>query len=223
MNFITSHDGFTLNDLVSYNQKHNEINNEGNLDGLDENFSSNYGIEGETKDKKINELRQKQIRNFITLLFLSRGIPMLTMGDEICRTQKGNNNAYCQDNEISWFNWLLVTKNANLLNFTRQLIDFRKKNKLFSHDHKEDDYIFHGCRLNEPGFNDQNSRVLSYTFKSKIHVIINMDETELCFELPKHFSYNSKLIIATDDRQKKAIIKDTYLAPSQSIAVIICK
>ena len=112
VNFITSHDGFTLNDLVSYNEKHNEANGENNQDGDNNNQSWNCGAEGETDDEKINALRRKQRRNFLTTLFVSQGVPMLLGGDEFGRTQKGNNNAYCQDNEISWFNWQRTT-NSN--------------------------------------------------------------------------------------------------------------
>ena len=107
INFITCHDGFTLNDLVSYNAKHNEANGEDNRDGINDNQSWNCGVEGEAADASIEALRERQIRNFVTLLLLSRGVPMILAGDEIRRTQMGNNNAYCQDNEISWMDWTL--------------------------------------------------------------------------------------------------------------------
>jgi glycogen operon protein len=129
INFITSHDGFTLLDLVSYNQKHNEANGENNNDGENHNLSWNYGVEGPTNDENINKLRKEQVRNFIATLFLSQGVPMLVAGDELGRTQKGNNNAYCQDNEISWIDWR--NKDKNLLEFTSKLINFRKKHPLF--------------------------------------------------------------------------------------------
>lgn len=125
INFITAHDGFTLNDLVSYNEKHNEANGENNNDGESDNKSWNCGVEGPTDDPVILELRNRQKRNFLTTLFLSQGVPMLVAGDEIGRTQQGNNNAYCQDNEISWLDWSAVDK--NLLEFTRKLIHIRKK------------------------------------------------------------------------------------------------
>jgi glycogen operon protein len=127
VNFITAHDGFTLQDLVSYNQKHNEANGEQNRDGTDDNASWNCGGEGPTQDPAISELRERQKRNFLTLLFLSQGVPMLCGGDEICRTQKGNNNAYCQDNEISWFDWKLDRAQREFLHFARSLIAFRKR------------------------------------------------------------------------------------------------
>lgn len=127
INFITAHDGFTLHDLVSYNEKHNEDNGEENRDGSDDNASWNCGVEGPTKDNSVIELRERQQRNFLTLLFLSQGVPMLCGGDEIGRTQNGNNNGYCQDNEISWLDWRLDHSKRNLLEFVRRLITFRKK------------------------------------------------------------------------------------------------
>jgi glycogen operon protein len=137
INFITAHDGFTLNDLVSYNEKHNEANGDDNMDGESNNRSWNCGAEGPTDDKEINELRKRQVRNFLTTLFLSQGVPMLVAGDELGRTQQGNNNAYCQDNEISWINW--DQKDDNLLELTAWLINFRLahpafcRNKWFQH------------------------------------------------------------------------------------------
>lgn len=129
INFITAHDGFTLLDLVSYNQKHNEDNCEENLDGEKNNRSFNYGVEGPTDDENINNLRKQQIRNFLTTLFLSQGIPMLLAGDELGRTQKGNNNAYCQDNEISWINW--ENKDEKLSEYVGKLIHFRLEHPVF--------------------------------------------------------------------------------------------
>ncbi len=126
INFITSHDGFPLNDLVSYKEKHNEANGEHNRDGDNHNCSDNYGVEGPTRRKPIERLRVRQIKNMLATLLLSQGVPMIVMGDEVRRTQKGNNNAYCQDNDISWFNWSLVKRNKELLNFVRGLIALRK-------------------------------------------------------------------------------------------------
>src|SRR6185437_10269995 len=128
INFVTAHDGFTLNDLVSYNEKHNEANGEENRDGDNNNNSWNCGAEGPTDDPKINELRRRQRRNFLTTLFLSQGVPMLLAGDEWARTQKGNNNTYCQDNELNWLSWEHDDEQKQLLEFTRKLIKLR-------HDH----------------------------------------------------------------------------------------
>ncbi len=126
INFITAHDGFTLNDLVSYNQKHNEDNGEGNRDGTDDNISWNCGEEGPTDKADVRELRARQMRNFLATLLLSQGVPMILGGDEFARTQQGNNNAYCQDNPITWFDWNLTTDQKELLEFTRNLIHFRR-------------------------------------------------------------------------------------------------
>ncbi len=131
INFITAHDGFTLNDLVTYNHKHNEQNGEDNRDGNDNNLSYNYGFEGAVINPKINETRERQIKNFFTTLMISQGTPMFVAGDEVRRTQGGNNNAYCQDNEISWFNWDDVTNNAKTLDFFKKLIAIREKHPVF--------------------------------------------------------------------------------------------
>ncbi len=125
INFVTSHDGFTMNDLVSYKDKHNEANGEGNRDGENHNNSDNFGHEGPTRKKLIDKLRLVQIKNFMTTLLFSQGVPMLVMGDECRRTQKGNNNAYCQDNAISWFDWNLVTSHDSLIRFVKAVIQFR--------------------------------------------------------------------------------------------------
>ncbi|MGA8876658.1 MAG: hypothetical protein WB555_14075, partial [Candidatus Korobacteraceae bacterium] len=126
INFVTAHDGFTLEDLVSYNEKHNEANGENNQDGANDNYSWNMGVEGPTDNPDILDARERQKRNLLATLFLSQGVPMLCGGDEIGRTQHGNNNAYCQDNEISWNDWKLDERRIKLLEFTRQLIQFRK-------------------------------------------------------------------------------------------------
>jgi glycogen operon protein len=129
INFITAHDGFTLHDLVSYNEKHNQDNGEENRDGESHNRSWNCGHEGDTDNAEINALRNKQKRNLLTTLFLSQGVPMLLAGDECSRTQGGNNNAYCQDNEISWLHWDKMDQ--NLLEFTRKIISLRRDHPTF--------------------------------------------------------------------------------------------
>jgi glycogen operon protein len=127
VNFITAHDGFTLNDLVTFNEKHNEANGEDNKDGSTDNRSWNCGVEGPTDDREINQLRERQIRNMLSTLLLSQGTPMMLAGDEFGRTQQGNNNAYCQDNEISWLNWETAEKGKSLIKFVRKLIALRHK------------------------------------------------------------------------------------------------
>jgi glycogen operon protein len=142
INFVTAHDGFTLNDLVSYNQKYNEANKEGNHDGTDENFSWNCGTEGPTDNPSISALRARQQRNFLATLLLSQGVPMLLAGDEIGHTQRGNNNAYCQDNETSWINWNLDKSRQNLLEFTRFVIEF-----VYTHPVLRRRNFFHGRKI----------------------------------------------------------------------------
>ncbi len=132
VNFITCHDGFTLNDLVSFRDKHNEANGENNRDGSDENFSENYGAEGKTVDVQIESVRKRQIKNFLLSLLISRGVPMLLGGDEFRRTQGGNNNPYCQDNEVSWYDWSCLEKNREIFRFTCGLIAFRLAHPILS-------------------------------------------------------------------------------------------
>ena len=199
VNFITAHDGFTLNDLVSYNNKHNEANGEGNRDGVDDNMSWNCGAEGPTDDPAINALREQQIRNFATLLMLSQGVPMFVMGDEVRRTQGGNNNAWCQDNPIGWFDWTQTQTEAGMLRFWSELIAFRKSHpavhraRFFSgamNDRGMPDISWHGTKLNEPGWNDPHARALAWTVAgslahSDIHVMVNMYWEPLTFEIPQ--------------------------------------
>jgi len=135
INFVTAHDGFTLRDLVSYNEKHNEANGEGNRDGENHNLSHNYGVEGPTDDVEIRRTRARQRRNLMATLLLSQGVPMILSGDEMGRTQNGNNNAYCQDNETSWLDWELSTLDRNFLAFVRRMIRLRKEHPAFRRRH----------------------------------------------------------------------------------------
>jgi glycogen operon protein len=199
INFVNCHDGFTLYDTVSYNQKHNWENGEGNGDGVNENLSWNCGAEGPTDDASINALRLRQVRNFATILLLSRGVPMFVAGDEVGRTQRGNNNAYCQDNELSWFDWSLLETNADLLRFFQRMIAFRKQHPLlrqpcFLSDRVNErglpEVSWHGTRLNAPGWSDASAQALACTFAGfdgapDIHVILNMCPSDLAFELPR--------------------------------------
>ena len=243
INFVTCHDGFTLNDLVSYEGKHNEANGNNNTDGINENLSSNYGKEGPTDDGTINSFRDRQIRNFFTILLLSRGTPMLSMGDEIKRTQLGNNNTYCQDNEISWFDWNLAESNQDLTRYVRNLISFRQthnelhENSFYAgstNPRNLPDISFHGCKLFSPGFNDSSSHILAYTLGGKedsedIHVMINMDAQDLDFEVPEVQGRKWRRIIDTSnpqvcfrDMQEEDIISGgTYKVMSHSIVVLI--
>ena len=145
INYITCHDGFTLNDLVSYNNKHNEANGEDNRNGTDNNLSHNCGAEGETKDPVIETLRKRQIKNLLTTLFISRGVPMLLYGDEFRRTQGGNNNAYCQDNESSWVDWEKFTQHQEIYLFAQGMIAFRSAHPVLSKEQFYQESEIHWC------------------------------------------------------------------------------
>jgi glycogen operon protein len=196
VNFVTSHDGFTLNDLVSYDRKHNEANGENNRDGTDDNRSWNCGVEGATDDPAVEKLRTRQVKNFLTVTMMSAGMPMMLMGDEVRRSQGGNNNAYCQDNEISWFDWTLVAKQADLhrfvtlLNARRVLRDVEPERHLVALNQliREAHLTWHGVKLHEPDWRN-NSHSLAFTAKLTqgrilFHVIVNAYWEPLEFELP---------------------------------------
>jgi isoamylase len=151
INFITSHDGFPMNDLVTYREKHNEANGEENRDGDNNNLSDNYGFEGPTTRTLIEDLRLRQIKNMVTTLLLSQGVPMIVAGDECRRTQQGNNNAYCQDNEISWFDWNLVAKHKDLLRFVQAMIKFRRQQPTVRREH-----FLNGHHVDGSGLSDAN-------------------------------------------------------------------
>jgi glycogen operon protein len=198
INFVTCHDGFTLNDLVSYSQKHNEANGEGNRDGINDNLSWNCGAEGESDDPAVEGLRNRQLRNFAAILLLSRGVPMFVAGDEVRRTQKGNNNAYCQDNDTSWFDWMLVERNRDLYRFWKRMIEFRKRHRALHpgrfftgtlNERGLPDVAWHGTKLNSPGWDDPVGRALGVTLAGfhgdqDIHIMLNMYWESLDFELP---------------------------------------
>jgi len=193
INFITAHDGFTLNDLVTFNDKQNFMNGEFNQDGLDTNFSWNCGIEGPSDDPEVDGLRIRQIKNFITILMFSQGTPMFLMGDEVRRSQKGNNNAYCQDNEISWFDWDLLMENESLLRFTKMMIQYYHDHQLF---HSEfywalpggPEIIWHGTDLYEPDWGEESHSLAFELIHSEHHehlyVMVNAYWKSLAFELP---------------------------------------
>ncbi len=195
VNFITAHDGFTLNDLVSYNYKHNYDNGEFNRDGYNTNFSWNCGFEGPSDNPRVEILRLRQIKNFITLLMISQGTPMLLMGDEIRRTQRGNNNAYCQDNEISWFNWDAVQQQQPLLRFVKKIIRFYHEHRVF---HAKTfwtlpggaEIFWHGVKIGKPDWgHDSHSlafELISQEHDEHIYVMINAYWRPLAFELPLH-------------------------------------
>jgi isoamylase len=195
INFVTCHDGFTLNDLVSYDRKHNEANGEESRDGSDENLSWNCGAEGPTDDPGIERLRARQIRNFLALDLLAAGVPMLLMGDEVRRTQLGNNNAYCQDSELSWFDWSAPERHADLLRFTRLLTRARRRLQLLldapadeslADVLRESEVQLSGVRIGEPDLSEA-SRSIAVTIHGRhvaIHLILNAYWESLDFEVP---------------------------------------
>ena len=198
INFVTCHDGFTLYDLVSYDRKHNNANAEHNRDGRDDNYSWNSGIEGVTADPAIQRLRSQRARNFMALLLLSQGVPMFAAGDEVLRTQRGNNNAYCQDSDISWLDWSFSPEARAMLRFTREMIALRKRHpslrrKRFLDGPSEDapgEIHWYGEDLAPPNWHDNEVRVLCFTLsgltprESALHVMINMASTVRILPLP---------------------------------------
>ncbi len=184
IHFITAHDGYTMWDLVSYNQKHNEANGENNRDGHHANYSYNWGIEGETFEGHIVEKRKQAIRNLMSLLFLSQGIPMLLMGDEFARTQKGNNNAFCQDNEMVWVNWEKAKENQDLLEFTRGLIALRKQLDYFTDD-KQYVVSWHGIHYKKPDWSYYSCSMACFIEgMESLFLVANSYYEPLTFELP---------------------------------------
>lgn len=197
VNFVTCHDGFTLNDLVSYNQKRNEPNGEENRDGADDNRSWNCGVEGATDDPAIEQLRNRQVKNFLTTTLLSLGLPMFVMGDEARRTQNGNNNAYCQDNEVSWFDWSLITKHADIHRFAKILTSRRVLRDPYAERQRlsltqlitRGVKGWHGVKLDQPDWGDQSHSIaLSVEIpaeKLAVYLIFNSYWELLEFELPR--------------------------------------
>src|SRR5690606_11496675 len=197
INFVTCHDGFTLYDLVSYDRKHNEANGEGNRDGGDHDFSWNSGVEGPTDDPAIIRLREQRARNFVALLLLSQGIPMLLAGDERLRTQRGNNNAYCQDNDTSWVDWTHDSRRDAMVRFTREMIAFRQRHRSLRRTRFIDPdetgpggIRWYGEGLEPPRWQDPNARILCFTLagleigEPALHVMINMTGAAHALPLP---------------------------------------
>src|SRR5262245_49279322 len=195
VNFVTCHDGFTLQDLVSYNRKHNEANGENNRDGADDNDSWNCGAEGPTDDPAVNRLRRRQVKNALAMLLVSQGVPMLLMGDEVGRSQGGNNNAYCQDNEISWLDWRLLGANAEVFTFVKHCLAFRQAHPVLRHRAAVvgGDITWHGFRAWDADWS-WHSRSLAFmltggrsgdgTGADAIYVAMNMHWESHLFELP---------------------------------------
>jgi glycogen operon protein len=245
INFITCHDGFTLWDLVSYNEKHNIANGEGNRDGSDDNLSWNSGTEGDTHDPAILALRRQRARNFLALLMLSQGVPMLLAGDEVLRSQQGNNNAYCQDNALGWFDWQGVQDHADVLRFVRELIALRRRHASLRRRRfltgrpgrgtSLPDVTWHGTRLNEPAWHDADARLLAYTLagvqatEAPLHIMLNMDSRAHAVGLPSLPGYAWRRAVdsaltapldITPPPDQQPVDGDHYLVQPWSVVVL---
>jgi isoamylase len=246
INFIDCHDGFTLNDAVSYNEKHNWDNGEGNNDGVNDNLTWNCGVEGPSDDPAIEALRTRQVKNAFALLMLSRGVPMFVAGDEVRRTQRGNNNAYCQDNEISWFDWTLRDRYPDVLRYFTQMIAFRKRlaavhrPRFFTgalNSRGLRDLTWHGTQLNNPGWTDSNARVLAFTLAGfeedpDLHVMMNMYWDGLDFELPSVPGRQWQVAVDTgapspadiaEPGAERPVTGDTHHVAGRSIVALISR
>ncbi len=246
INFITCHDGFTLNDLVSYNGKHNEANGEDNRDGVNDNLSWNGGVEGPSDDPGLEGFRTRQCKNFAAMLLLSKGVPMILGGDEMRRSQGGNNNAYCQDNVVSWFDWGKLEENADLVRFFEQMIALRKRHsqlqngRFYTGDVNVSGLpgvLWHGCQLNKPGWHDPASRVLSMTAAGEgdgpdLHAVFNMEDADLAFEVPEVKGRTWYVAVETanptpDDiaaeGQERPLTGDSLLVKARSVTVLTAK
>ena len=219
INFVSCHDGFTLNDLVSYNAKHNEANGANNCDGTDANWSWNCGVEGLSGDLAVEALRKRQVKNFLAVTLLSVGTPMLLMGDEVRRTQRGNNNAYCQDNEISWFDWSLLEKHPDIHRFVKTLIETRRRetesvlpnltlNQLLARARIQ----CHGVRLDQPDWSSQSHSLAiaasAVAADLDLYLMLNAYWEPLRFELPR---------ISEDESPPWRRWLDTFLEPPDDV------
>jgi len=232
VNFVTCHDGHSLIDLLSYEHKHNQANGEENQDGCNNNLSTNCGIEGQTKDLAIQTLRVQHAKNYLSILLLSQGVPMLLSGDEILRSQQGNNNTYCQDNELSWFDWSQVRTNGYMHRFVRLMIALRKRhpclrrrrfiNGTLREGHQVPDIMWHGERLNEPDWDGDRAQCLAFTLGTvtgdafALHVILNMSGKRLHMELPEVETGAWQLAVDTALKSPREIVSPEKQRPVKS-------
>lgn len=245
INFVTCHDGFTLYDLFSYNQKHNEANGENSRDGCNNNLSSNCGVEGDTDNQIILDLRRKLAKNAFAILLLSQGVPMLLAGDEILNTQHGNNNGYCQDNELSWINWDRIDENADMLRFVQQMIALRKRHASIMRrrfltgkiieSRGLPDISWHGIEINKPLWSDDEAKLLVFTLagsevdEADLHIIMNMSDNRALVELPVLkgktwcLALNTALASPHDNvapEHQKPVTNTHYAVDSKSVVVL---
>ena len=246
INYVTCHDGFTLNDLVSYNEKHNLANGENNTDGTDANYSWNCDVEGPSDDPAVNQLRARQRKNFAAILLVSHGVPMILAGDEMARTQQGNNNAYCQDNEISWLDWRMMASHADLLRFFQLLIAFRKRCPLLRREsfqlHGEGGFhiTWHGVKRMQPDWGyDSRTVAMQLTqlhadgSREDLHFIANAYSGDLQFELPQigqhewfrlvDTALTSPKDIAEEGLEFPLLTQESYLVRAHSVTIFVSK
>jgi len=197
INFVTCHDGFTLDDLVSYSHKHNGANGENNRDGACENYSANYGIEGATDDPAVEVVRVRQIKNFLLTIAISRGVPMLLGGDEFRRTQRGNNNAYCQDNEISWVDWSLLQRNNGVLQFARDIFVLRRAHPVLRREafYTEEEISWFSPSGKNPDWFDPRQKCLACLIRghdvADLFLMFNAGNEAVPFVVPRAHSQRS--------------------------------
>ena len=245
INFITCHDGFTLWDLVSHEGKHNQANGEENRDGTSDNLSWNCGVEGDSAGPEVLRLRHRQARNLLAILMLSRGVPMLLAGDEVLRSQRGNNNAWCQDNETSWFDWSRVESQRDMLRFTRELIALRRRhpsltsNRFFKGGPLPGsgvaDISWHGVQAHQPAWQDGQARFLGCTItgltpaEEDLHLLFNMSDDEVRAPLPPSGNRHWHVALDTGSRPpldclapaaQQAIGADHYRVGARSVVVL---
>lgn len=233
VNFVTCHDGFTLNDLVSYRDKYNQVNGEANRDGTDANFSANYGVEGATEDPAIEAVRVRQIKNLLATLMLSRGVPLLLGGDEFRRSQAGNNNAYCQDNPLSWYDWTLLDAHREVFEFAARMIRLRKRHAVLraAQFYTDRELIWFDTGGRRPDW--ERTRALGCLVQGSdgrglLCLLFNPEDSELAFHLPAaHDLEHWRLEIDTADDAAAADRElrgdgDTWLMGSRSLKVLVC-
>ena len=237
VNFVSCHDGFTLNDIVSYNVKHNEANGESNRDGANDNRSWNCGVEGPTTDAAVDALRNRHVKNLLACTILSLGMPMIAMGDEVRRTQYGNNNAYCQDNETSWFDWSLISKHSDIHRFLKLLIERRlvrmieKESESLNHWLHESNKAWHGIRLHQPDWSSSSHSVaLSAEILKEgnlVHWILNAYWEPLDFELPARGDWKRWIDTSLDSPDDIVLWEDappiggpTYRVGPHAVAIL---
>lgn len=233
VNMITCHDGFTLHDLVTYKEKHNDANMENNNDGSGSNYSQNYGIEGETKNMVINSFRNRQKRNMMATLLLSQGATHILGGDEICRTQKGNNNAYCQDNDISWFDWTKTKDSIAMYNFTKQIIQLRKKYEFLATSKKNTRWFTADARdMQFSDWTDPNAKAFMIRIKqddgTRLLMLFNSSSNAVNFNMNKYIGkYNLIFDTSRNDGMTKSNYKNwdlsEYLLENHSMALFEVK